>query len=149
MAIVCQDMDKMLDFYVGVLGLTPVSDAQAAPENSTKLGTSPHGFRIIRLQTPYGERIKLVQPLQEVPAARPFSRWVMAQPGYSYLTFIVSNLPEVVQRLKEKGIKTLSEAPVESRPGVFAYFSLDPENNYVEFVTYPDLAAYRPDLFGR
>ena len=60
--IVCIDMDRMLDFYTEVLGLKFVTDAEASPEMSKEFGTSPNGFRIIRLQTPYGERIKLVQP---------------------------------------------------------------------------------------
>jgi len=147
--IVCQDMDKMLDFYVGILGFTLVGDATALAENSTKLGGTPHGFRIIRLRTPYGEMVKLVQPLKEAPKPRPFSPWSMMQPGYAYLTFIVSNMKEVVQRLQEKGVKTLSSGPVESRPGVFAYFSVDPENNFVEFTEYPDIASYRPDLYKK
>lgn len=62
--IVCVDIDRMLDFYTQVLGLKFVSDAQASAEMSTKFGTGPHGFRIIRLQTPYGERVKLIQPKQ-------------------------------------------------------------------------------------
>ena len=62
---------------------------------------------------------------------------------------IVADTKEVVRRLKEKGVQMLSEAPIESRPGVFALFSVDPENNFVEFVEYPDIASYRPDLFGK
>src|SRR5579872_3058256 len=59
--IVCQNLDTMLDFYTGVLGLKLVSDAEATPEMSARFGAAPNGFRIVRLQTPYGERIKLVQ----------------------------------------------------------------------------------------
>jgi hypothetical protein len=41
----------------------------------------------------------------------------------------------------------MSEEPVEVRKGVFALYTVDPEGNYIEFVEYPDIAAYRPDLF--
>ena len=44
-------------------------------------------------------------------------------------------------------MKLISEEPIEVRKGVFALYSMDPEGNYVEFVEYPDIASYRPDLF--
>ena len=62
--IVCVDIDRMLDFYTGVLGLKLVGDAEASPEMSAKFGAAPNGFRVIRLQTPYGERIKLIHPIK-------------------------------------------------------------------------------------
>jgi lactoylglutathione lyase len=36
---------------------------------------------------------------------------------------------------------------VEIRKGITAIFAKDPEGNFVEFVEYADLAAYRTDLF--
>src|ERR1700741_3602836 len=59
--IVCLDIDRMLEFYTGVLGLKVVSDAQATADMSRPFRAAPDGFRIVRMQTPYGERIKLVQ----------------------------------------------------------------------------------------
>lgn len=60
--IVCIDLECMLKFYTEVLGLKLVADAQTTPEMSAKFRATPHGYRIVRLQTPYGERIKLAQP---------------------------------------------------------------------------------------
>lgn len=60
--IVCSDIEQMLKFYVGILGLNMVADANTEPEMSKRFGAAPYGYRIVRLQTPYGERIKLVQP---------------------------------------------------------------------------------------
>ena len=62
--IVCIDIDRMLKFYTGVLGLKLVADAKTTPELSKRFGATPYGYRIVRLQTPYGEKIKLVQPNQ-------------------------------------------------------------------------------------
>ena len=53
----------------------------------------------------------------------------------------------VVKQLRKHGVKMMSEEPVEVRKGVFALYTLDPEGNYIEFVEYPDISAYRPDLF--
>lgn len=145
--IVCHNIDAMLEFYAGVLGLKLVGDARTAPELSTRFGATPHGYRIVRLQTSYGERIKLVQPNHEAPKPNPVPTWVYERHGLAYLTFVITHLPEVVGRLKARGVKLMSPEPVEVRPGVFALYALDPEGNYVEFVEYPDPASYRPDLF--
>jgi lactoylglutathione lyase len=51
--------------------------------------------------------------------------------------------------LKANHSKLLSEEPVEVRKGVFGQFLLDPEGNFLEFVEYPDIASYRPDLFKK
>ena len=145
--IVCRDIELMLKYYTEVLGLKLASDDKTIPELSTRFGVTPHGYRIIRLQTPYGERIKLIQPNQNAPAPNAVPRWVYERHGMSYLTFIVPDMPAVVARLRAHGVKMMSDGPVEVRPGVSAIFTLDPEGNFVEFAVYPDPSAYRPDLF--
>ena len=145
--IVCIDIDRMLAFYTGVLGLQFASDAEAMPEMSTRFGTGPHGFRIIRLQTPYGERIKLIQPRKTVLRQRENPEWVFERQGIAYITFVIADVHEVVARLKEHSVDLVSKGPVRIREGITAIFARDPEGNFVEFVQYADLASYRPDHF--
>jgi catechol 2,3-dioxygenase-like lactoylglutathione lyase family enzyme len=144
--IVCVDIDRMLDFYTDVLGLKFVSDAEASAEMSTKFGTGPHGFRIIRLQTPYGERIKLVQPKNISLTQSPVPEWDFHRQGIAYITFVVFDVKEVTARLTQYGVESFSEGPVNIREGITALFARDPEGNFIEFVEYTDLASYRPDL---
>lgn len=144
--IVCNDIEKMLKFYVGALGLKLVADANTTPEMSRRLGGTPHGYRIVRLQTPYGERIKLVQPAKRPPKPKPVPEWLYERHGIAYLTFVISGIKRVAKHLKEQGVKLISDEPTEVRAGVFALYSIDPEGNFIEFVEYPDIASYRPDL---
>jgi lactoylglutathione lyase len=131
--IVCIDIEKMIRFYSGVLGLRLVNDAETSPEMSTKFGTTPNGYRIVRLQTALGQKVKLVQP--KIPPARnPLLQWVYQRQGLAYLTFVVTDVEEVVSRLKAGGVRTVSEEIVEIREGILAIYTLDPEDNYVEFV---------------
>src|SRR5580700_4426515 len=145
--IVCVDIDRMLAFYTEVLGFKFVSDAEASAEMSTQFGTSPNGFRIIRLQTPYGERIKLVQPKKTLPQPSQIPEWVFEGQGLAYITFVIVDVNEVTARLKKFGVELMSKNPVEIRKGITAIFAKDPEGNFLEFVEYEDLASYRPDLF--
>lgn len=145
--IVCADIDRMIAFYTDVLGLRLVGDAEASPEMSRKFGATPDGFRIVRLQTPYGERIKLVQPKKVLPKLTASPEYVFERQGTAYITFVIVDIQDVTKRLKGNGTKLMSAEPVEIRKGVIALFAEDPEGNFVEFVEYPDLASYRPDLF--
>jgi catechol 2,3-dioxygenase-like lactoylglutathione lyase family enzyme len=145
--IVCMDLERMFEFYTQVLGLKFASDAEAGAEMSTKFGTGPHGFRIIRLQTPYGERVKLIAPKKTTLKPSPVPDWVFERQGIAYLTFVIADVREVVARLKKHGVALVSEDAVPIREGITAIFVRDPEGNFLEFVEYADLAAYRPDLF--
>jgi lactoylglutathione lyase len=145
--IVCLEMDRMLAFYTDVLGLKLVADAEATPEMSATCGATPSGFRFVRLQTPYGERIKLVQPKKVLPKQTAGPEFVFERQGTACITFVIFDIQDVAKRLKDRGIKLMSREPVEIRKGVIALFAQDPEGNFVEFVEYPDLASYRPDLF--
>jgi lactoylglutathione lyase len=147
--IVCVDIDRMLDFYARILGLTIMSDDQATAEMSAIFGAAPHGFRIIRLQTPYGERVKLVQVRNGQARRIPAPEWVFERQGIAYITFIVSNMNEITARLIAHGVKLVRPRPVEVRKGFVALFAEDPEGNFVEFVEYDDISSYRQDLFRK
>jgi len=144
--IVCVDIERMLEFYSGVLGLKVVSDAEATAEMSKRFKAAPNGFRIVRLQTPYGERVKLVQTTlrgQRIP----ITEWTFERPGLAYLTFVIADMKEMLARFDDSHVRLVNEEPLEVRPGFHALFVLDPEDNYLEFVEYQDPASYRPDLF--
>jgi catechol 2,3-dioxygenase-like lactoylglutathione lyase family enzyme len=142
--IVCFDMERMLKFYTEVLGLKLVGDAQTTPEMSTRFRATPQGYRIVRLQTPYGGRIKLVQP-KVPPRQNPATEWVFERPGLAYFTFVVDDMKPILTRLRANGVKLLSDQPVEIRKGVVAQFVLDPEGNYVEFVEFAEVGSQQPD----
>ena len=144
--IVCADLQRMFAFYTEVLGLKFATDAEATPDMSTEFGTGPGGFRIIRLQTPYGERIKLIQPKEMVLKPSPVCNWVFERQGIAYITFVITDVHDVVERLRQHRVDLVSEGPVEIRKGITAIFARDPEGNFLEFVEYADLASYRPDL---
>lgn len=145
--IVVNDIQQMIDFYVNIVGLKVVADNEAKAGGSAAVGTTPHGYRIVRLQTPYGERVKFVQTNKETPQPAPVPQWVYQRHGLCYLTFVIADMQEMAKVLKNKGVKMMSPEPVEVRPGVFCLNVLDPEGNFIEFVEQADPQAYRPDLF--
>jgi catechol 2,3-dioxygenase-like lactoylglutathione lyase family enzyme len=121
--IVCVDLERMLKFYTEVVGLKKVADAETPPEMSKLARSAPDGYK----QAPVPE-------------------WAFLRAGVAFNTFIVEDMDAVVTQLRANKVKLVSENAIQVRPGVFALLALDPEGNYVEFVRYPDIAAYRPDL---
>ena len=106
-------------------------------------GLAPDGYRVVRLESSGGDRIKLAQTAasRESVAAPAYP---MQRRGSAYLTFIVDDLPALHRRLRDAGVNVASEGVVVLRPGVSMLLATDPERNWIEFVHYDDLASYRP-----
>ena len=143
------DIERMIKFYTEVLGLKRVADNTVAPELSTLTRATPSGYRIVRLQTPYGERLKLVQA-ETSPETPKSCHYVLERHGFAYITFVIADLDRVIEHLKKHNVKLLSNGEkVEVRSGVYAIYTVDPEGNFVEFVEHADVERYRPDIYGK
>lgn len=142
-ALVCLDIVAMRNFYSSVLGMQVLSDAEALATMSARFGVAPAGYRIVRLEAANGDRLKLVQAHELRLAANEAPGWVFGRHGIAYLTFIVNGVDDVVRRLSAHQVSLVTPEPVPVRPGFRAIFARDPEGNFLEFVEYEDLAAYR------
>jgi lactoylglutathione lyase len=141
----CRDLDALARFYTEVLGfeLINVVEVDAARARSATL--SDGAYRVARLQTPWGERIKLLQP-SKAPRQGKSADWILEHCNAAYVTFIVDDLNAMLARLVGQATVLTGREKVEVRPGVWLAFVRDPEGNLLEFVEYDDLLAYREDL---
>lgn len=145
-AICVADFEKCLAFYRDVLGMRvfAIDDIPASPSAAARL--TPDGYRIARVETSGGDRLKIVCP-KVPPQARPASEYAMQRSGFSYLTFIVPDLRDVMRRVRDAGAEVVTgPEPVAFRPGIVElFFVLDPEGNRLEFVERNDMSTYRPE----
>lgn len=146
MGICVDDLDTIIAFYRDILGFEMISEIDVPADSSTKAGFTAGGYRIVRMQTNYGERIKFVRPVNK-PSERMSGEEVLSNRGNVFLTFIVDDLKSTVARIKDTGspIRTTGDI-TEIRNGVFLSIMDDPEGNHLEFVEYADIAEYRPEL---
>jgi len=83
------------------------------------------------------------------PEKTPPSQYVMARQGLAYLTFIVDDMDGVIARLRKAHVKMMFDGKkVEVRPGIFALYTYDPEDNVLECVQFADITKYRPDIYS-
>ncbi|RUM96031.1 VOC family protein [Pseudaminobacter arsenicus] len=143
------DLPRMRAFYEGALGLAFVSEIHVPSAKAQEAAMSMGGYTVIRLQTPYGERIKLLSP-DDAPSVRTgTAHKILDRADSSYVTFIVNDIDGVVARLIAGGAEPMTgDKAVEVRPGTFLSFLRDPEGHIVEIVQYSDIERYRPDLAG-
>lgn len=145
--ICCVDLPALSRFYQDVLGFTFVAQVQMPAAAAQRVGLSEGGYSVVRLQTPYGERIKLLAP--ERTPTRHVEGLILDRQNASYLTFIVEDIASLVADLKRAGASFFAgDEAIQLRPDVKALFCRDPEGNVLELVEYADIAAYRPDLFN-
>ena len=117
LGIIVSDINASLKFYQETLGMEKLEDLKV-----------PFGV-LHRLK--YGNSFfKLIDP-KKVPPKGPVG--LADQLGLRYVTFPVTNISEICETLKEKGVKfTIPET--ELMPGVRIAMVLDPDGNTVEFV---------------
>ncbi len=118
--VIVSDIEKSLAFYRDLLGL------EKTQEMPTPLGT------IHRLA--YGQTdLKLVE-VKKTPGAGKIG--LDQQLGFRYITFRVSNLSEVCDRMRTENIEfTIPQS--EIIPDVHIAMVKDPDGNIVEFVERP------------
>jgi catechol 2,3-dioxygenase-like lactoylglutathione lyase family enzyme len=138
------NLAKSMAFYEGLLGCKKISEIALNENGSRMSGLGTTGYTVVRLQTSYGERIKLVQPdapaEQLAPSPTPSSRV-----GIAYITFLVADIAGAVSKCEQAGCPS-AKGVVELRPGVRMALVRDPDGNVIEFAQYDNIAAYRPDL---
>jgi catechol 2,3-dioxygenase-like lactoylglutathione lyase family enzyme len=117
LGIICGNIQASLHFYHDLLGLTKVgvTEASTGTMHRLRFGTSD---------------VKLIDPTHR-PGSGPIG--IDQQLGFRYLTFVVTNLDEVIQRLEAAHI-AFTRPKTTIRPGTTIAMVQDPDGNIVECV---------------
>lgn len=144
-----RDLARMREFYETVMGCEFVSEVTVPAAKASQAALSNCAYTVVRLQTSYGERIKLLASENPAPL-QSHEGPILARPNAAYLTFIVSDINAAIARLQAAGVELLTGPErIEVRPGTYLVFCKDPEGHVLEIVEYDDMASYRKDLNHR
>ena len=142
--LVVRDLEEMIAFYQGVLGLTPTKRVTISGEWIDQVvGLKDAHGDVVYLELPNGPRVELIR-YNHPPAMRPDNLGQSNVPGIRHIAFRVEQLDTVVKRLRDARVEFLSavqlvpDAQVTYAGGVrkrLVYFR-DPEGNLLELCEY-------------
>ncbi len=143
-AIIVEDLDRMVEFYTGILGLELKRNFEIESEEfRTGFGIKDAKARGAHLMVPDSNvEIELFQFIDNQGAKGKTSNANMI--GYRHMAFIVDDLDKSFEILKGNGVEFFSEPitvnePESVRGFRFVYFR-DPEGNIIELNKLPEKA---------
>lgn len=134
--VVCKDIDKSLDFYLNVIGMTKVSEFDVDGDFGTSSGLSDglaFHVDVLKLQdSPEANQWKLMSFKKE--GSHPISTYIHDDTGMQYITIMVNSLEPFLKRIKEHKIELLGDTPIPL--GETDHFLLvqDPDGTIIELI---------------
>jgi catechol 2,3-dioxygenase-like lactoylglutathione lyase family enzyme len=127
LCIVCSDFPSSLEFYREILGFQEILDIQIPDKVAIGAHLAPTAFRQIRLTAGH-TRIKLMEiDNPPDPGSTDFKA------GVRWLTFIIEDLPNTVERLKHRGVQFMAES-VSAPDAAPVICAVDPDGLLIELV---------------
>jgi catechol 2,3-dioxygenase-like lactoylglutathione lyase family enzyme len=134
--VVCKDIDKSLDFYLNVIGMTKVGEFDV-DENFGKVSGLTDGLAfhvdVLKLQdSPDANQWKLMSFKKE--GSHPMPTYIHDDTGMQYITIMVNSLDPFLKRIKEHKVKLLGDTPIPL--GETGHFVLvqDPDGTIIELI---------------
>ena len=134
--LVTRDLDKSLDFYLNVIGMTKVSEFDVDGEFGSSSGlTDGIAFHVdvLKLQdSPDANQWKIMSFKKE--GSHPMPKYIHDDTGMQYITINVNSLAPVLERIKKHKVKLMGDTPVAM--GETDHFVLvqDPDGTIIELI---------------
>ncbi len=136
--VVVSDLEKSLDFYTNVVGMTKVSTYHFSGENAKTAGlTDGKALDIINLKLndepgAPGYKLTKIQDVKSAPLTNSFN------PGLRYISIFVKDLEPYLKRIKERNIPLLSKInPMVAPEGYKGIVLQDPDGALLELIWLP------------
>ncbi len=134
--VVTKDIQKSLDFYLNVIGMTKVGEFDV-DENFGKISGLTNGLAfhvdVLKLQdSPDANQWKLMSFKKE--GSHPMPKYIEDDTGMQYITIMVNSLEPFLKRIKQHGVKLMGDTPVPL--GETDHFVLvqDPDGTIIELI---------------
>jgi catechol 2,3-dioxygenase-like lactoylglutathione lyase family enzyme len=134
--VVVTDMEKSMDFYTKVIGMSKVEEFDVDEEFGRISGLSdgvPFHVMVLKLEdSPSANQWKLMSFKKK--AGHPTPKHVQDDTGMQYITIMVKSLDPFLKRIKEHKVKLLGDTPVPL--GTDQHFVLvqDPDGTFIELI---------------
>ncbi len=134
--VVVKEMERSLDFYINVIGMTRTGGFDV-DENFGKLsgltGGIPFHVEILKLQdNPGASNWKLISFNRE--GSHPLPAHIQDDTGVQYITIHVTSLEPILTRIREHQVELLGETPVPLDTDRHFVLVQDPDGTFIELI---------------
>ena len=134
--VVTKDIDKSLDFYLNVIGMTKVSEFDV-DESFSKISGLTGGLAfhvdVLKLQdSPDANQWKLMSFNKE--GSHPMPKYIQDDTGMQYVTIMVSSLEPFLKRIKKHNVQLLGDTPVPLGEKDHFVLVQDPDGTIIELI---------------
>jgi catechol 2,3-dioxygenase-like lactoylglutathione lyase family enzyme len=134
--LVSRDIDKSLDFYLNVVGMTKVSEFDVNEDFGKSSGlTNGLAFHVdvLKLQdSPEANQWKIMSFKKE--ASHPMPKYIEDDNGMQYVTIMVNSLEPFLERIKKHNVALLGETPVPLGEENHFVLIQDPDGTIIELI---------------
>ncbi len=134
--VIVEDLEKSLDFYINVIGMTTVREFVVDAEKARRMGlsdTESFDIKVLKLvDSEDASEWKLMSFRRQSEQAN--QKYIPEANGFRYVTIFVKSMGPILERLKSHGIKTLGETPLMLDAVRQFVLLRDPDGNFVELI---------------
>ena len=133
---IVEDLDRSVEFYTKVIGMTQTGEFSVGKEKCTELGlTNKYDLNVAVLKledTPQATEWKLMSV--GTKANHPKQKWIHDDTGMQYITINVKHLNPFIERIKKNKVKILSGEPSSLGNDRFFILVQDPDGTFIEII---------------
>lgn len=133
---VVANLEKSVDFYTNVIGMTKTSEFSVDGEKSKELGlTDGRAIDVVVLKLedgPQSNEWKLMS--FGTKAKHPKQKYLHNDTGMQYITLNVNHLNHFIERVKKNNVKILSSVPSQLGEDRFFILVQDPDGTFIEII---------------
>jgi predicted enzyme related to lactoylglutathione lyase len=134
--VVVSDLEKAVDFYTNVIGMTKAESFNVDGDKSKELGLSDRrtlDVTVLKLDdSEKATQLKLMSFGKK--ANHPKQTYIHDDTGVQYITIFVNNITPFTERIKKKNIKILSGEPSSLGNDNFFLLIQDPDGTFIELI---------------
>lgn len=134
--IVVSDLEKAIDFYTNVIGMTRTGEFDVPGEKARELGLSDGrqiDVTVLKLEdSEHSNEWKMMSFGEK--AAHPEQKYLHDDTGMQYITIFVKNIHPFMERIQKNDVKILSGVPSTLDDGRGFILVQDPDGTFIELI---------------
>jgi catechol 2,3-dioxygenase-like lactoylglutathione lyase family enzyme len=133
---VVADLDKSIDFYTNIIGMTKTGGFSVDGEKSKELGLTDGraiDVAVLKLEdSPNSNEWKLMS--FGTKANHPKPKYLHDDTGMQYITILVNHLNPIIERINKNNVNILSGEPSVLGENRFFILIQDPDGTFIELI---------------